>query len=59
MRAENLHPLLDTGGNKATKDEEKIEVLNAVFTSDFNTSCSEGTQAPELENSEGQQMKPP
>ncbi|KAK4829460.1 hypothetical protein QYF61_004678 [Mycteria americana] len=49
---ENLHPLLDTGGNIVTKDEEWAEVLNAAFGSVFNskTSCSPGTQAPELED---------
>jgi len=30
---ENLHPLLDAGGNIATKDEEKAEVLNAFYSS--------------------------
>ena len=30
---ENLHPLLDVGGNLVTKDEEKAEVLHAVFAS--------------------------
>ncbi|KAK4807856.1 hypothetical protein QYF61_007762 [Mycteria americana] len=51
---ENLHPLSDTGGNKVTKDEGKAEVLNSFFASDFNskTSCSWGTQPPELEDRE-------
>jgi len=28
----NLHLLLDAGGNIVTKNEEKAEVLNAIFT---------------------------
>ena len=34
---ENLHLLLDAGGNIATKDENKAEVLNAFFVSVFNS----------------------
>ena len=47
---DNLHPLLDAGGNIATKDEVKAEVLNAAFASVFNseTSYPQGTQPPEL-----------
>jgi len=30
---ENLHPLLDAGGNTVTKGEEKTEVLHACFSS--------------------------
>ncbi|KAK4815341.1 hypothetical protein QYF61_000173 [Mycteria americana] len=49
---ENLHPLLDVGGNIVTKAEEKDEVLNAFFALSFNskTSCSLVTQPPELED---------
>ncbi|KAF1595969.1 UNVERIFIED_CONTAM: hypothetical protein FQV16_0016447, partial [Eudyptes robustus] len=51
---ENLHPLLDAGGNIVTEDEEKAEALNAFFASVFNskTSCSLGTQPPDLESRE-------
>ncbi|KAK4816829.1 hypothetical protein QYF61_023893 [Mycteria americana] len=56
---ENLHPLLDAGGNIVTENEEKAEVLNAFFTSVFNskTSCSLGTQPPELEDRDGEQKE--
>jgi len=57
----NLHPLLDAGGDVVTKDEGKAEVLNAFFTSGFNTQTgySQGSQPPVLEDRDGEQNKPP
>ncbi|KAK4806242.1 LOW QUALITY PROTEIN: hypothetical protein QYF61_013386 [Mycteria americana] len=54
---ENLHPLLDARGNIVTK----AEVLNAFFASVFNskTSCSWGTQPPELEDRDREQNEAP
>ena len=34
---ENLHPLLDAEGNLLNKDQDKAEVLNAIFASVFNS----------------------
>ncbi|KAK4807160.1 hypothetical protein QYF61_024280 [Mycteria americana] len=46
---ENLHPLLDAEGNIVAKDEEKLS----------KTSCSWGTQPPELEDRDGEQNEAP
>ena len=55
----NLYPLLDVGGNSVTKDKEKSEGLNGVFTSIFNnkTNCSLGTWPPQLEAGMENRMK--
>ena len=53
---ENRHPSLDGEGNTATKDQDKAEVLNAFFASNFNskTCYSLGTQPPPLVDREGE-----
>jgi len=53
---ENLHPLLDAGGNVATKDEKNAEVLNVFFASVFDsqTSYSWDIQPSELEDEDGE-----
>jgi len=58
---ESLHPLLDMRGNIVNKDEEKTEILNAFFASVFNsqTSYSQDSQPPVLEDREGVPNKPP
>jgi len=58
---ESLHPLLDARGDMVNKDEENAEVLNAFFASVCNsqTSYSQDSQPPELEDREGEQNRPP
>lgn len=48
---ESVHPLLDVRRNLVTEHEEKAEVLHSFFASasDSESSCSAGTQPPELE----------
>ena len=57
---ENLHPLLDAEGNTVTMDQDKAEMLNAVFASVCNskTGCSLDTQPLALEDRDGEQNKP-
>ena len=56
---ENLHPFLDAEGNLVTKDQDKVEVLNAFFGSVFNskTHYSLGTQPPVLVDRDGEQNR--
>lgn len=59
MRIEkNHHPLEDTRGNTAMKDEEKTEVLNVFFASVFisKANCSQDTWP--LSCKTGRKMKP-
>jgi len=57
---EYFHPLLDATGNVTTEDK-KAEVLNAFFTSAFNSQISypQVTLHPDLEVWDGMQNLPP
>ena len=57
---ESLHPLLDAEGNLVTKDQDKAEVLNALFTSVFNsnTCYTLGTKPSALVDRNVEQNKP-
>jgi len=52
---------MDLSHSAKGKDEEKAEVLDAFFTFVFNsqTSYSQGTQPPELEDRVGSRINPP
>lgn len=56
---DNLHPLLDLVGNIATKNKENAELLNAFFTSTFNSQISypQVCETPELKGREEEQNK--
>lgn len=58
---ENLHPLMNVGGNMVPEDEEKAELPNAFFASVFHSqnSCVPGTQPPEPEGRRGEQNEAP
>lgn len=60
MAEDNLHPLLERG-NIVTKNEEKAEVLNAIFTSVSQSKniWYSGSQTSELENRDRKNNKPP
>lgn len=52
---DNLHPLLHSGRNTVTKDDEQADVLNAFLASVFSkTSFSPDTQHPVLEDRDGE-----
>lgn len=54
---DNLHSLLDAGGNTVTKDEEKAEVLNTFFASVFKNKIGgpQNDWPPELVDRDGEQ----
>lgn len=57
---ENLHSLLDEGGNLVTKDKEKVEMSNGYFASVFvrDTSCSAIVQSLEMEDGQRAESSP-
>ncbi|NXQ34777.1 LORF2 protein, partial [Alaudala cheleensis] len=58
---DNLHSLLNAGGNLVSKDEEKAEVLNTFFASIFNrkTSFPQDSCPPGLVDCVREQNSPP